>query len=43
MLFVDFLANAQKPMLKSQAQISLKDEHYKLAPTSLQSSTGKLL
>ncbi len=30
MLFADFSA---KPMLKSQAQISLKDEHYKLPPT----------
>ncbi len=38
-LFVDFSA---KPMLKSLTQISLKDEHYKLPPTSLQSSTGKL-
>ncbi len=33
MLFADFSA---KPILKSQAQISLKDEHYKLPPTSLQ-------
>ncbi len=39
-LFVDFSA---KPMPKSPAQISLKDEHYKLPPTSLQSLTGKLL
>ena len=39
-LFVDFSA---KPMLKSPAQISLKDKHYKLPPTRQQSSTGKLL
>ena len=38
-----FLDVSAKPMLKSPAQISLKDEHYKLPPTSLQSSTGKLL